>query len=56
MLDRIEKKIGKYAIKNLIYYVLGGYVIGYILLLMNSRVEIYQYITLEPALVMKGQV
>ncbi len=56
MLDRIEKKIGRYAIKNLIYYVLGGYVIGYILLLMNSRIEIYQYITLEPALVMKGQV
>ena len=56
MLDRIEKKIGKYAIKNLIYYILGGYVIGYILLLTNSRLGFYQYITLEPALVMKGQV
>lgn len=56
MLDRIEKKIGKYAIKNLIYYVLGGYVIGYILILTNARFGLYQYITLEPALVMKGQV
>ncbi len=56
MLDRIEKKIGKYAIKNLIYYVLGGYVIGYILLLMDSRFGLYEYITLNPALVMKGQV
>lgn len=56
MLNKIEKKIGKYAIKNLIYYILGGYVIGYILLLTNARLGWYQYITLEPALVMKGQV
>ena len=56
MLDKIEKKIGKYAIKNLIYYILGGYVIGYILLLTNNSLGAYQYITLEPALVMKGQV
>lgn len=56
MLDRIEKKIGKYAIKNLIYYVLGGYVIGYILLLLDTRLGLYEYITLSPALVMKGQV
>lgn len=56
MLNKIEKKIGKYAIKNLIYYILGGYVIGYILLISNTRLGWYQYITLEPALVMKGQV
>ena len=56
MLNKIERKIGKYAIKNLIYYILGGYVIGYILLLTNTRLGWYQYITLEPALVMKGQV
>ena len=36
MLNKIERKIGKYAIKNLIYYILGGYVIGYILLLTGS--------------------
>lgn len=56
MLNKIERKLGKYAIKNLIYYILGGYVIGYILLLTNTRLGWYQYITLEPAMVMKGQV
>ncbi|MBO4835042.1 MAG: hypothetical protein J5483_02930 [Lachnospiraceae bacterium] len=56
MLEKIEKKIGKYAIKNLIYYILGGYVIGYILLLTNNRLGLYQFITLDPAMVMKGQV
>lgn len=56
MINKIEKKIGKYAIKNLIYYVLGGYVVGYILLLADSRLGLYQYITLEPHLVMRGQV
>lgn len=56
MLDKLEKKIGKYAIKNLIYYVLGGYAVGYILLLLNERTGLYSYITLDPAMVMQGQV
>ncbi len=56
MLDKLEKKIGKYAIKNLIYYILGGYVIGYVLYFLNSRLGWYDYIVLDPALVMKGQV
>lgn len=58
MIDRLEKKIGRFAIKNLIYYVLGGYIIGYILYFMYSRgaSDIYAYITLNPAMVMHGQV
>ena len=56
MLEKIEKKIGKYAVKNLIYYILGGYIIGYILYFTNARLGIYNYIVLDPALVMKGQV
>ena len=54
MIDRLEKKIGKYAIKNLIFYILGAYVIGYILAL--AKPEWYMYIILSPAMVMKGQV
>ncbi|MDO4734241.1 MAG: rhomboid family intramembrane serine protease [Lachnospiraceae bacterium] len=56
MLDKIERKIGRFAIKNLIYYLLGGYLIGYILYFTNSRLGIYNYIVLDPAMVMKGQV
>ena len=53
MIDRLEKKIGKYAVKNLIYYILGAYVIGYVLYM--AKPEWYMYIVLDPSLVMKGQ-
>ena len=58
MLAKLEKKIGKYAIKNLIYYILGGYVIGYLLyfLSMYTEVDLYQYIILSPSMVMRGEV
>lgn len=58
MLDKLERRIGKYAIKNLIYYILGGYAIGYILYIIDLILgtSIYSFVTLDPALVMKGQV
>lgn len=56
MLEKIERKIGKYAIRNLIYYILGGYVIGYILYFTNARIGLYSYIVLDPEMVMQGQV
>ena len=31
MLDKLERKIGKFAIPGLIRYILGGYAIGYLL-------------------------
>ena len=54
MIDKLEKKIGKYAVKNLIFYILGAYVVGYVLYL--AKPEWYQYITLSPALVARGQI
>jgi len=54
MLERLEKKYGRYAVNNLIYYILGAYVVGYILYL--AKPEWYSYIVLDPGLVMKGQV
>ena len=58
MIDRLEKKFGRFAIKNLIFYVLGGYVIGYILYILytSGSSNIYSLITLNPAMVMQGQV
>ena len=53
-LAKLEKKYGRYAIKNLIIYVLAAYGIGYVLLLTAPTV--YSYLELNPALVMKGQV
>lgn len=54
MIAKLEQKIGKYAVKNLIYYILGAYVIGYILYL--AKPEWYEVITLNPIMVSQGQV
>lgn len=53
-IGKLERKFGKYAINNLITYVLGAYVIGYVLYI--AMPEFYQYLTLSPELVCKGQV
>lgn len=53
-INKLEKKYGRYAVKNLIVYLLAAYAIGYILELLNPTA--YSYLTLDPALVMQGQV
>ncbi len=50
MLNKLERKFGKYAVPNLINYLLGGYVIGY-LLYYGYRLtgsNFLQFMTLEP--------
>ncbi len=53
-LNKLDRKFGKYAIPNLINYLLIGYGIGYVLLLFNPK--IYQLLELSPELVMQGQI
>ncbi|MCR5416345.1 MAG: hypothetical protein K6E79_06090 [Pseudobutyrivibrio sp.] len=50
MLDKLERKFGKYAINNLIVYLLCGYIIGYLLQFGSSftNVNYLGAITLEP--------
>lgn len=50
----MERKLGKYAIKNLIVYLLAGYAIGYVVALLSPTV--YSYLILDPAAVMRGQI
>ena len=53
-LDKLERKFGRYAIPNLTVYLLVAYVIGFgIVWIMPDLVG---YITLEPALILRGQV
>ena len=53
-LDKLERKIGRYALPNLTVYLLAGYVIGYgIIYLMPNMIG---WLTLEPALILRGQV
>ena len=53
-LAKFERKYGRYAIKNLIIYLLAAYGIGYVLLLTAPKA--YSYLELNPQLVMRGQV
>ncbi|SFI01110.1 hypothetical protein SAMN04487830_11767 [Pseudobutyrivibrio sp. OR37] len=58
MLDKLEKKFGKYAINNLMIYLLGGYAVGYLLAFGQrfTGVQYLNYLTLEPRYILQGQV
>lgn len=51
-LNKLERKIGRFAIRNLSLYLIIGYVIGYILSLTGS----IDFLNLNPYLILKGQV
>ena len=53
MINFLEKKFGKYAIHNLMLYILGGYLIGYMLQFGSTftNTNFIGYLTLEPAYV-----
>ncbi len=54
-LNKLEKKFGKYAIKNLMYYIIMLYALGFVILLVKP--EIYtNFLSLNAAAIMSGQV
>ena len=54
-LNRLEKKIGRYAIPGLMKYMVGCYVIGYII--MYAAPNLVSWLTLEPYMIFRqGQV
>ena len=48
-LDKLERKMGRFAIPNLTVYLLAGYVIGFITMYLMP--ELISWLTLEPALI-----
>lgn len=52
LLQKIERKIGRYAIQNLSLYIIIAYVIGYVLALTGS----VDFISLNPYYISRGQV
>lgn len=54
MINKLERKFGRYAIKNLSLYLILGYVIGYLLLMFAP--QILTKLILVPAFVMDGEV
>ncbi len=55
-LNQMERKFGKYAIKNLTIYIIGLYIIGYVLQLAPASVNITSFLTLNPYLILHGQI
>lgn len=55
-LKKLERKIGKYAIPDLSLYLIMGYIIGYVLILINDKVHVMDFLTLNPYLILHGQV
>lgn len=57
-MSNLERKLGKYAIKNLTLYLIGGYIIGYVIeMIGNLRgMDFISWITLDPWKIMHGQV
>lgn len=56
LMNDMERKFGRYAINNLTIYIIGLYVIGYILQLAPASINITRYLTLNPYLILHGQV
>ncbi|MDO4267300.1 MAG: hypothetical protein Q4C73_02410 [Eubacteriales bacterium] len=52
---RFERKYQKYAIPNLMYYIIMMYAAGLVLWLMNPMIY-YEYLSLDVGLVLRGQV
>ena len=52
MLDKLQRRFGRYAIPNLTIVILVTYVIGYVL----QFTGLYVYLALDPAAVLRGQI
>ncbi len=54
LINRLERKFGKYAIDNLTMYIIITYVVGYLITFLMPNV--LTYLILEPKLILQGQI
>ncbi|MBQ1400621.1 MAG: hypothetical protein IIZ51_11865 [Lachnospiraceae bacterium] len=54
-IERLEKRFGKYSVKNLMVYLIAINVIGFIILKVSPETFFY-YLSMNPAAVMQGQI
>lgn len=54
-ISKLEKKFGRYAIHNLMYYIIILYVVGFVLELVNAEFY-YQYLCLDASAILHGQI
>ncbi len=58
MINKLERKFGRYAIPNLINYLIGGYILGYLLQFggATTGTEFLSFMRLDPYMILHGQV
>ena len=54
LIDKLQRKFGRYSIPNLTMYIIILYAAGYVLELFQP--SFLSYLTLEPALILRGQI
>ena len=54
-LDKMERKFGRFAIKNLMLYIIGVYIVGALISVVNPLFYI-SYLSLNIEKIMQGQV
>jgi hypothetical protein len=53
-LNKMERKFGRYAIKNLMYYIIGLYILGFVIDLFAP--EVYaQYLAMDSAAILRDR-
>ncbi len=55
LFDRLERRFGRFAISNLMYYIIGVYLIGFVIELFAPEVYTY-YLSLDVEMVLHGQI
>jgi membrane associated rhomboid family serine protease len=56
LLNKLNRKFGKYAIKNLMLHITILNAIVYVVTYILGRIDLLSYFILDPALVLKGQI
>lgn len=54
-ISKLERKFGRYAIPNLMFYIIVLYAVGFVLNLINPLIY-YQYFSLDASAILRGQV
>ena len=55
MIEKLERKFGKYAVSNLMYYIIILYGVGWVLQVFASGFH-EAYLSLDPTMILRGQV
>lgn len=55
LLNKLEKKFGKYAIRNLMYYIIMLYALGFVIMVFNPDIY-YNWLSLSAPAILSGQI